>query len=84
MEKLKALFNDTFGSVWNWAGKKLIVAAGGMFLMSLRAAHPDWPLPTEEFTRDILIALLSAHTFTDIAAVLKTAGKEALAGRATQ
>lgn len=69
-------------SIYNWAGKKLLVAAGGMLLMSLKSSHPDWPLPSEDFTKDVLIALLSAHTLTDITAILKTAGKEVVAGKA--
>lgn len=69
-------------SVRKWAGKKLIVAAVGMGIAALKAKHPDWPLPDVDFTRDVLIALLGAHTLTDIMAILKTAGKEVLSGRA--
>lgn len=69
-------------STWNWAGKKLVVAGVGFGLMALKAQHPDWPLPSEEFTRDLVVALLSAHTLTDIAFVLKTAGQQVVDGKA--
>lgn len=65
-----------------WFGKKLTVAAVGLVLMSIKAAHPDWPIPSEEFVRDVIIAFLGAHTLTDVMAILKTAGNEVLDGHA--
>ena len=78
MSKLGEILN----TVRKWAGKKVILLAIGYGLASLKAAHPDWPLPGEDFTKDLFLALAGAHTLTDITAIFKAAGKEALAGRA--
>lgn len=65
-----------------WAGKKVILLAIGMVLQALKAKYPDWPLPSEDFTRDTFLAVVGAHTATDLVHVFKTAGKEVLAGNA--
>ena len=78
MEKIKSVLSN----IKRWAGKKLIIALAGYFLTAIKTAHPDWPIPSEEFTLDVILALLTAHTLTDVTAILKTAGKEALSGKA--
>lgn len=68
--------------VQKWFGKKLTVAAVGMILMAVKSSHPDWPIPSEEFVRDVILAFLGAHTVSDVVAILKTTGNEVLEGRA--
>ena len=70
------------GKARKWLGKKLIVIGIGYVLAALKAKHPDWPLPGEDFTKDLVMAFVGAHTLTDVVAVMKTAGKEVLAGKA--
>lgn len=68
--------------IWHWAGKKLIVLIVANGIAALKAAHPEWPIPNEDFIKDLTLAFLGAHTLTDVAALLKTAGKEIVAGKA--
>lgn len=68
--------------VRNWFGKKVIIGAIGYIMVALREAHPDWPLPSPDFTQDLVLTLIGAHAATDIVAILKTTGKEVLAGKA--
>jgi hypothetical protein len=85
MEFLKGLLGRAGAALGNlklWAGKKVILAALGVGLATLKSKYPDWPLPSEEFLRDLILALLSAHTLTDVVAIFKTAGKEVIAGNA--
>lgn len=78
MEAIKTVL----GRLRKWAGKKVIMALVGLGMTALKTAHPDWPLPSEEFTVDLTLALLTAHTVTDVVHILKTAGKEVLTGKA--
>jgi hypothetical protein len=85
MDFIKGLLSKAgaaLGDLKLWAGKKVILAALGVGLATLKAKFPDWPLPSEDFLRDLIVALLSAHTLTDVVAIFKTAGKEVLAGKA--
>lgn len=82
LKKLGAAALSYLGDIKLWAGKKVILAAVGVGLATLKAKYPSWPLPSEDFLRDLLLALLSAHTLTDVVAIFKAAGKEVLAGKA--
>ena len=78
MEKIKTALLG----LKRWAGKKLVIALAGYLLTAVKSSHPDWPIPSEEFTLDVILALLTAHTLTDITAILKAAGKEVWSGKA--
>lgn len=67
---------DKLKKAWDWAGKKLIVTLAGLIIASLKAAHPDWPLPSEEAVTQLVVAFLAAHSATDIMYLLKTQGKD--------
>ena len=84
LEKIKSLASGAAYGLWKWAGKKFILVGIGLGLASLKAAHPDWPLPGEDFTKDLFLALVGAHTLTDVTALLKSAGKEVLDGNAVR
>lgn len=64
--------------MWGWFGKKLVVAIVGLVLAAIKAQHPEWPLPSEDLVRDIVLAFLAAHTATDIVATFKTAVPEVI------
>ena len=62
--------------MWGWFGKKLVVMIAGLVISTLKASHPDWPLPSEDLVRDLVLAFLAAHTLTDVTALIKTAVPE--------
>jgi hypothetical protein len=70
------MMKDFLKKCWGWFGKKLIVTLVGLVLASLKAQHPDWPLPSEDLVKDLVLAFLAAHTLTDVVAVIKTAVPE--------
>lgn len=57
-------------------GRKFLAMIVGLVLASLKAAHPDWPLPSEELVLDLVLAFMACHSVTDIFAIMKTGGKE--------
>jgi len=69
---------DFAKKIWGWFGKKLIVAIVALVVATIKAQHPDWPLPSEDLVRDLTIAFLSAHTLTDVVSIIKTAVPEVI------
>ena len=67
---------DFLKKIWGWFGKKLVVVIVGLVVASLKAQHPDWPLPSEELIKDLVVAFMACHSLTDIVAIIKTAVPE--------
>lgn len=76
MGKIWSSFTGLFGKLGDVLGKKVLMAVVGLILGILHTKFPDWPLPSNETIAEVIIALLSAHTLTDVVYILKTGGKE--------
>jgi hypothetical protein len=76
LKKLLALITSGGASVVGSLGKKVLIAIVGLALSALRVRYPDLALPSDELIVDIVLALLAAHTLTDVAAVIKVGSKE--------
>ncbi|TXH41506.1 MAG: hypothetical protein E6Q97_37535 [Desulfurellales bacterium] len=65
-------------------GRKVLMWFIGLTLSALQSKFPDWPLPSQQFLFDLTVALMAAHSLTDVVAILKTGAKEIAAGNATK
>lgn len=75
-KKLVAYLTGAGATVAKSLGKKVLIALVGIVLSALHARYPELPLPSDELIVDLVLALLAAHTLTDVAAVLKVGSKE--------
>jgi len=62
---------SAFRTIAASVGKKLAVVAFGLAMSAVQTAHPNWPLPSADLTRDLVEAFLACHTLTDVVAIIK-------------